>query len=101
MKKKTLTKLQDEHKVCLAYSDDLDRFKIPYDECETKGLMILLNSARIKHGKIEREMRELFQEQAKLNDIMHRLKAELATREHVPNKLERRVIRQKKAKNKG
>lgn len=100
MKKKQLAELQYEHGVWGHGKGQYSEFYIPYDECRTPGLMILLQSARAKSGALENEIAELTKRHEELKGIMHRLKAELATREHLPNKQERKEIRRKKAQGK-
>ena len=102
--KKQLIDLQKERGVYYVDSDDLSQFDLPFDECRTPGLLELLKSARARHGKmgtkvlhLKEEIIELEGSMNELSNIIHRLKAELSTREHVPNKAERKVIRQKKA----
>ena len=58
----------------------------------------MLNVARKNISQInERTSEDTFLvEKEKLNKIISALKTELATREHIPNKLERKAIRQQK-----
>jgi hypothetical protein len=73
-------------------------FQVDYSQLETKGLMGLLHSARKDLDQIKDTGHTDYIES--LIKIITALKAELATREHIPNKKEREVIRQQKFKDK-
>lgn len=105
MKKKNLLELQygyNEYgtRYWKCGNGEFSEFDVPYGECRTQGLLELLNLARSKQGKLEKERLELVKKQEELRGIMHRLKTELATREHIPNKQEKKEIRRKKAQGK-
>ncbi len=74
----------------------LKDFQIDYRVCKTQELLNLLHSARgIENSESLDE-----EERKELSKIINALKTELATREHLPNKLERKKIRQEKARKK-
>lgn len=102
MKKKQLAQLQNEYGVRKwdHPKGEYSEYYIPYNECRTPGLLALLQSARAKHSELGNRIAELVKKQEELNGIMHRLKTELATREHIPNKQEKKEIRRKKAQGK-
>ena len=67
-------------------------FNIDYKQCKTLELLSLLNSLRVYQS---RYFSLHLTTNERLSKIAKALKAELATREHIPNKKERKIIRKK------
>lgn len=65
-------------------------FNINYKECDTKGLLSLLQTLRVYESRIE--------DVEKFYCVKNAIKKELSNREHILNKKERKYIRKEKAK---
>ncbi len=119
MEKKQLRELQRVHGAWNSYCESMRQFKIPFSECQTKGLLVLLQEARVLRQREisylkeqrqrpgyesyvknheEEDIKYHEEEQARLEVVIVALRKELATREHVPRKQEAKNIRQEKAK---
>ena len=122
MEKKTrLRDLQQIHRAHNTYCESMGQFRIPFRDCQTKGLLVLLQEARILRQREitylkEQKTRPGYQdyvkdwededrkyheeEKMRLEVVIEALKKELSTREHVPNSIERKEIRKKRAQTK-
>jgi hypothetical protein len=69
-------------------------FNIDYKKCKTIDLLSLLKTLRVYQSR-DKDFNNKHQEN--LLKIIKPIKAELSTREHIPNKKERKEIRKKKA----
>jgi len=72
-------------------------FNIDYKQCKTTDLLSLLKTLRVYQSR-DKNFNNKHQE--KLLKIIKPIKTELSTREHIPNKKERKEIRKKKATHK-
>ena len=67
-------------------------FNIDYKQCKTLELLSLLNTLRVYQSRYF-SLHLITNE--RLYKIEKAIKGELATREHIPNKVERKIIRKK------